>query len=58
MFMKKTEYITFRTNEATKRILEEYAADKKWTISFVVEQIVQEWVEKQDSSMQSSNSSK
>lgn len=44
--MKKTEFITFRTNEATKRALEEYAADKKWTISFAVEQIIQEWVEK------------
>ena len=46
--MKKTEFITFRTNETAKRALEEYAAEKKWTISFVVEQIVQEWIEKQE----------
>lgn len=52
--MKKTEYITFRTNEATKRVLEAYAADKKWTISFVVEQIVEEWIEKLDAVTQSS----
>ena len=53
--MKKTEYITFRTNEAVKRVLADYAADKKWTISFAVEQIIQEWVEKQSSTKQSSS---
>jgi uncharacterized protein (DUF1778 family) len=42
--MKKTEYITFRTDASTRAILEEYAAEKKWSISFVVEEIIQEWI--------------
>lgn len=44
--MKKTEYITFRTNPTAKEALEKYAAEKKWTISFLVEEIIQEWIEK------------
>ena len=55
--MKRTEFITFRTNEATKQALEKYAAEKKWTISFVVEQIVQEWVEHQNPSKDTSSDS-
>ena len=46
--MKKTEYITFRTDAATKELLTEYAAEKKWSISLLVEDIVQEWVKKQN----------
>ena len=48
--MKKTEFITFRTNEVNKQTLENYAAEKKWTISFLVEQIIQQWVDQQDAS--------
>lgn len=44
--MKKTEYITFRTNQEMKDALMEIAQEKKWSISFVVEQIVQQWLEK------------
>ena len=47
--MKKTEFITFRTNQETKQELEKIAAEKKWTISLLVEEIVKEWLEKQDS---------
>lgn len=42
--MKKTEYITFRTDANTRVVLEKYAAEKKWSISFVVEEIIQEWI--------------
>lgn len=42
--MKKTEYITFRTDANTRAILEKYATEKKWSISFVVEEIIQEWI--------------
>ena len=41
---KKTEFISFRTNLTTKAALEAYAAEKKWSLSQVVEQIVQDWV--------------
>lgn len=42
--MKKSEFITFRTTAATKEALEEIAANKKWSISLLVEEIVQEWL--------------
>ena len=42
--MKKTEFISFRTTFATKEKLEEIAAEKKWSISLLVEEIVQEWI--------------
>ena len=42
--MKKTEYITFRADEKTKEILSEYAGSKKWSISLLVEDIVQQWI--------------
>ena len=42
--MKKTEFISFRTTPATKEKLEEIAAEKKWSISLLVEEIVQEWI--------------
>ena len=44
--MKKTENISFRTDMNTKKQLESYAADKKWSLSQLVELIVQEWAEK------------
>lgn len=45
MFMKKTDYITFRTDSETKEILSQYAAERKWSISLLVEDIVQQWIE-------------
>jgi len=44
--MKKTEYISFRTDAVTKEVLSKVAASKKWSISLLVEDIVQEWIEK------------
>ena len=43
--MKKTEYITFRADAETKEILAEVAQSKKWSISLLVEDIVQQWIE-------------
>lgn len=43
--MKKTEFITFRTNPETKQALEQIAAEKKWTISFLVEEIIGQWLQ-------------
>ncbi|MBO5929799.1 MAG: hypothetical protein J6Q27_00715 [Clostridia bacterium] len=43
--MKKNAYITFRTDEEAKAALAAYAADKKWTISLLVEEIVQQWLQ-------------
>lgn len=43
--MKKNESISFRTDEITKNILSEVAASKKWSISLLVEDIVQQWIE-------------
>ena len=45
--MKRTEFISFRTDKETKDILKEYAESKKWSISQLVEEIVQEWIAKQ-----------
>lgn len=42
--MKKNENISFRMDEETKKILAEYAQSKKWSISLLVEDIVQQWI--------------
>ncbi len=42
--MKKTEFITLRTNRETKTLLEQIAAEKKWSISQLTEEIVQQWL--------------
>lgn len=42
--MKKTEYISFRTDLSTKEALEKIATEKKWTTSFVVEEIIKDWL--------------
>lgn len=42
--MKKTEFITLRTDAATKAILEKLAAEKKWSISQLTEEIIQQWL--------------
>ena len=42
--MKKTEYITYRTDSVTKSILAAIAAEKKWSISQLSEEIIKEWL--------------
>ena len=43
--MKKIENITFRTDSDTKEALLQIAKSKKWSLSLLVEDIVQEWLE-------------
>ena len=42
--MKKTEFITLRTDPETKAILARVAAEKKWSISQLTEEIIQQWL--------------
>ena len=42
--MKKTEYITYRTDAQTKSVLAAIAAEKKWSISQLSEEIIKEWL--------------
>jgi len=42
--LKKTEYITYRTDKTTKSILAMIAAEKKWSISQLSEEIIQQWL--------------
>ena len=42
--MKKSEFITFRTDIATKELLAAEAAKRKWSISQMVEEIIQQWI--------------
>ena len=44
--MKRTEFISFRTDKDTKEALKEFAESKKWSISQLVEEIVHEWMER------------
>ena len=44
--MKKSEFITFRTDVATKETLTAEAASIKWSVSQMVEEIIQEWLAK------------
>ena len=46
MFMKKTEYITYRTTARILAILKKLAANKKWSVSQLTEEIVKEWLQK------------
>ena len=46
--MKKTEFITLRTDPETKNILETIAAEKKWSISQLSEEIIQQWLKEHD----------
>lgn len=41
---KKTEFISVRTDAETKAILEKIAEEKKWSISLLVDDIVQQWL--------------
>ena len=43
--LKKTESITYRTDIELKNILLKIAAEKKWTISQLSEEIIREWLE-------------
>ena len=43
--MKRTEYITYRTDKNTKDILANIAAEKKWSISQLSEEIIKEWLQ-------------
>lgn len=45
--MKKTEFISFRTDQETKNALAQIAAEKKWSISQLCEEIIKEWLVKQ-----------
>lgn len=42
--LKKTEPITFRTDTAVKAALNTIAAEKKWSISQLSEEIIKEWL--------------
>lgn len=42
--MKKTEYITYRTDMQIRSILAKIAAEKKWSISQLSEEIIREWL--------------
>ena len=43
--MKKTEYITYRTDKEIKSVLAKIAAEKKWSISQLSEEIIREWLQ-------------
>ena len=43
--MKKTEDITYRTDANIKSILSQIAAEKKWSISQLSEEIIKEWLQ-------------
>ena len=42
--LKKIESITFRTDTAVKSALNTIAAEKKWSISQLSEEIIKEWL--------------
>ena len=44
MKMKKTEYITYRTDANVKAILTKLSKEKKWSISQLSEEIIREWL--------------
>ena len=44
IFVKKTEAITYRTDSETRDILTKIAAEKKWTLSQLSEEIIQQWL--------------
>ena len=43
--LKKTEAITYRTDAALKAALNIIAAEKKWSISQLSEEIIRQWLE-------------
>ena len=42
--MKRTEFISFRTDQETKEKLAKIAEEKKWSISQLSEEIIKEWL--------------
>ena len=44
IIVKKTEYITFRAEQSIKEALDKLATEKKWTISFLVQEIIKDWL--------------
>ena len=42
---KRSEFISYRTDKCTKQILEQIAAERKWSISQLTEEIVKEWLQ-------------
>ena len=50
--MKKTEYISFRTSPDVKEVLAKEAAEKKWSISQLVAEIVHQWIEEREDKSQ------
>lgn len=45
MKMKKTEYITYRTDAKIRAILKKIADEKKWSISQLTDEIIKEWLQ-------------
>ena len=45
MALKKIESITFRTDKDLKAALNTIAAEKKWTLSQLSEEIIRQWLE-------------
>lgn len=43
--MKKTESVTYRTDMVIKTALLKIAAEKKWSISQLSEEIIREWLQ-------------
>ena len=43
--LKKTESVTYRTDKNIKDILLSIAAEKKWSISQLSEEIIKEWLQ-------------
>ncbi len=49
--MKKTEYITYRTDTQIKDILKILAQEKKWSISQLSEEIIRQWLQEHKSDL-------
>ena len=43
--MKKTEYITYRTDIKIRNILKKLADERKWSLSQISEEIIREWLQ-------------
>lgn len=43
--LKKTESVTYRTDTKIKAALAEIAAEKKWSISQLTEEIIRQWLQ-------------
>lgn len=44
ILVKKTEAITYRTDVTVRAALQKVAAEKKWSISQLSEEIIKEWL--------------